>query len=100
MRRLQWYKRGAAYFFRVKSGWREVKSRRNSSPAQTAHIQTLTPYLWRVKGVFESARNKCGAAYTSAINVKNIKSNKILKEKYGVILGNVYFCIYKNLGNV
>ena len=37
---------------------------------------------------------------TSAINVKNIKSNKILKEKHGVILGNVYFCIYKNLGNV
>jgi len=48
-----------------------------------------------VKSVFESARNKCGAAYTSAINVKNIKSNKILKEKHGVILGNVYFCIYK-----
>ena len=36
----------------------------------------------------------------SPINVKNIKSNKILKEKHGVILGNVYFCICKNLGNV
>ena len=37
---------------------------------------------------------------TSAINVKNIKNNKILKEKHGVILGNVYFCIYEKLGIV
>lgn len=34
------------------------------------------------------------------INVKNIKNDKILREKHCLILGNVYFCTYGNLGNV
>lgn len=34
------------------------------------------------------------------INVKNIKTGKIFKEKHGIILGNVYFCTIKKLGNV
>ena len=34
------------------------------------------------------------------INVKNIKNDKILWEKHSLILGNVYFCTYGNLGNV
>lgn len=34
------------------------------------------------------------------INVKNIKNDKILREKHLLILGNVYFCTYGNLGNV
>ena len=34
------------------------------------------------------------------INVKNIKNGKIRKEKHCFILGNVYFCTIRNLGNV
>ena len=34
------------------------------------------------------------------INAKNIKNDKILREKHLLILGNVYFCTYGNLGNV
>jgi hypothetical protein len=34
------------------------------------------------------------------INVKDIKNDKILREKHSLILGNVYFCTYGNLGNV
>ena len=35
MRRLQWYKRGAAYNIQVKSGEEWVKSQRNPSPLAT-----------------------------------------------------------------
>ena len=35
MRRLQWYKRGAAYHYRVKSGEGWVKSQRHSSPLES-----------------------------------------------------------------
>ena len=34
------------------------------------------------------------------INAKNVKNDKILWEKHCLILGNVYFCTYRNLGNV
>ena len=34
------------------------------------------------------------------INAKNVKNDKILREKHCLILGNVYFCTYENLGNV
>lgn len=34
------------------------------------------------------------------INAKNVKNDKILWEKHCLILGNVYFCTYGNLGNV
>ena len=34
------------------------------------------------------------------INVKNIKNDKILREKHCLILGNVQNPIYRNLGNV
>lgn len=34
------------------------------------------------------------------INAKNVKTDKILWEKHSLILGNVYFCTYGNLGNV
>ena len=37
---------------------------------------------------------------TAEINVKNIKNDKILREKHLLILGNVNFCTYGNLGNV
>ena len=37
---------------------------------------------------------------TAEINVKNIKNDKILWEKHCLILGNVYFCTYEDLGNV
>ena len=48
MRSLQWYKRGAAYFFRVKGGWRVVKRRAHSSPYQNNSY--TSPYATPVKG--------------------------------------------------
>ena len=54
------------------------------------------------KGVY---RNGLPAYYailapSIEINAKNVKTDKILREKHSLILGNVYFCTYGNLGNV
>ena len=82
---------------------------------QTPHYQTIK-YLERenVRDVRDKKRKKLIRAYTEMvcqrimlswsliidINAKNVKTDKILWEKHSLILGNVYFCTYGNLGNV
>ena len=68
----------------------------------------------KVRDVRDKKRKKLIRAYTEMvcqrimlswpliidINVKNIKNDKNLREKHLLILGNVHFCTYGNLGNV
>lgn len=82
---------------------------------QPPHYQTFKNLKrGNVRDVRDKKRKKLIRAYTEMvcqrimlswpliidINVKNIKNDKNLREKHLLILGNVHFCTYGNLGNV
>ena len=82
---------------------------------QSPHYQTIKNLKrGNVRDVRDKKRKKLIRAYTEMvcqrimlswpliidINVKNIKNDKNLREKHLLILGNVHFCTYGNLGNV
>ena len=81
---------------------------------QQSHYQMINDLKRKnVRDVRDKKRKKLIRAYTERfasvlyylglsidINAKNVKNDKILWEKHCLILGNVYFCTYGNLGNV